>query len=167
MSSPGHKSDAGFFPPLFHGTIYCSFGQPLNSKCIQKLVFWKKKFHMVKKSVSFNTLMTNMHPSLEYNFSFSFKNYLMEWKAKCPRWPLITGKPLRYDGFIVSKLYWGGGIWIPYLESIVIIGVSFDDKAPKEKNTKYKVKPITKGKSLMIVYRPCLIRDENIIFQRS
>lgn len=97
----------------------------------------------------------------------------MEWKTKCPRWPLITGKPLRYDGFsIVSKLYWGGGLWIPYLKSIVIIGVSFDDTAPKEKNTKYKVKPITKGKSLMIIFRPCLIRDDRehnfpkvIIFQ--
>ena len=54
----------------------------------------------------------------------------------------------------------------------MIIGVSFDDTAPKEKNTKYKVKPITKGKSLMIIFRPCLTRDDRehnfpkvIIFQ--
>ena len=44
------------------------------------------------------------------------------------------------------------------LESVAIIGMSFDDAVPKEKNIKYKVKLITKGKSWEIIY---LIHDSN------
>lgn len=90
----------------------------------------------------------------------------MEWKTKCPRWPLITEKTFQ--------------VWWFYCVEIILRRWSLDTLSWKycdnrgvvwrysTKREKYQVQTqanYKRSESLRIIYRPCLIRDENIIFQ--